>query len=476
MRENLLIALGAFNAFILVYFILLNGVYLMTSLFAFRALRHYAWKTKAVDIEDLVTPAVAPPVTLIVPAYNEEASCVENVNSLLALRYPDTEILVVNDGSRDATLQKLTQAFDMVPAARAPLAAIPTERVLGVYHSRSHPNLWVIDKINGGGKTDANNAGVNFCRTPLFCCMDADCVLEREAITRLVRPFLEDATTVAAGGIIRIANGCVIEGGTITEVRLPKNFLARCQVLEYLRAFLSGRLGWGELDATFLVSGGFGLFKRAAVVEVGGYARGFMGEDLELTLHLHHHFRGAGKPYRITFIPDPVAWTQAPENLRSLGGQRDRWQRGLMESLRRHAGMILNPRYGRIGMLALPYCLFLEGTGPVVELAGYIAVATAVAINHWSWPYLLAFFAVSVFLGMALSIAAVALEELSLRRYSKLSQLIQLFVISLVENLGFRQLITFWRVKGFFKGLFGRKGWGQMDRQGFGPTAPVKAD
>jgi cellulose synthase/poly-beta-1,6-N-acetylglucosamine synthase-like glycosyltransferase len=458
--------LGAFNWMVLAYFIILNAVYLVTSLFAFGALRRYARRLKSLDLGDLVHGAGAPPITLLAPAYNEEATCVEVVRSLLTLEYPEYEILVVNDGSTDRTLERLVAEFNLKPTARIATAFLDTRPVRQIYRSRRHPNLWVVDKENGG-KADALNAGINFCRTPLFCAMDADSLLEREALLRIVRPFLEDAHTVATGGILRIANGCVVSQGQVLDVRLPRNMWARFQVLEYLRAFLSGRMGWDALHATLVISGAFGMFRRGTVVDAGGYATDTVGEDMELVVRLHRYCREHGIPYAIHFVPDPVAWTECPETLRLLSRQRDRWQRGLFQSLTRHRVMLMNSRYGRAGLLAFPYFFFLEMLGPVVEALGYVAFAVAVASGHTDYAYVVAFLMVAIVLGVALSVAAVALEELSFRRYPRLKDLLNLFLLAVAENFGYRQLTAWWRVKGTWSALRGVEGWGGMARKGF---------
>ncbi len=465
--------LDAINALVLGYFVLLNACYLATSLIAFRALRSYARRLKTIDVEDLLSTA-APPITLIAPAYNEEATCVEAVRSLLTLRYPEFEVLVVNDGSRDRTLERLTDAFDLVPAARAVMAEIPTQPVRGVFRSRRFPNVWVVDKENGG-KADTLNAGLARCHTPLFCAMDADSLLEREALSRIVRPFLEDRTTVAAGGIIRIVNGCTVEHGVVTRVALPRSRLARFQVLEYLRAFLAGRMGWAALDATLIISGAFGLFRRSIVVDAGGFATDTVGEDMELVVRLHRHCRAHGIPYRISFVPDPVAWTECPESLRVLGRQRERWQRGLAESLTRHWRLLFNPRFGKVGVLAYPYFFFLEMVGPLIEMGGYVGFVIALAIGHVGSAYLVAFFLVAFVLGAVLSVAAIALEELSFRRYPRMRDLARLMGLAALEPFGYRQLNTFWRLKGLVSAARRKRGWGEMTRKGFGPERAVLA-
>ncbi|MFQ5538583.1 MAG: glycosyltransferase [Gemmatimonadota bacterium] len=459
-------AAGAFNYVVLAYFILLNAVYLATSLFAFRALRRYALRLKSLDLEDLITSGGAPPITLLAPAYNEEATCVESVRSLLTLEYPEFEIIVVNDGSTDGTLERLSGTFNLKPTARIPTAALPAAPVRTVYRSHRHPNLWVVDKENGG-KADALNTGINFCRTPLFCAMDADSLLERQALIRIVRPFMEDAHTVAAGGVLRIANGCVVRQGQVVDVRLPRNLWARFQVLEYLRAFLSGRMGWDAMDATLVISGAFGIFRRSTVVEAGGYATDTVGEDMELVVRLHRHCSERKEPYRIHFVPDPVAWTECPETLKVLGRQRDRWQRGLFQSLTRHRVMLFNSRYGKAGLLAFPYFFFLEMLGPVIEVGGYGVFAATVLAGRADFLFVVAFLMVAVVLGIGLSVAAVALEELSFRRYPRITDLLQLFLLGILENFGYRQLSVWWRLKGTISALRGIEGWGVMTRRGF---------
>jgi len=346
------------------------------------------------------------------------------------------------------------------------MANIPSASIHEIYNGKYQPNLWVLDKKNGG-KADALNAGLSYCRTPLFCELDVDTILERDALIRIVRPFLEDSTMIAAGGIIRIANGCTVHSGVLTDIRLPKNLLAKFQVLEYLRTFLSGRMGWSALNATLIISGAFGIFRRSTVVEAGGYATDTVGEDMELVVRLHRHCRENDIPYKITFVPDPVAWTECPETIKIFGRQRDRWQRGLFESLTRNQKMLLNPRYGRIGLVAYPYFYFLEMLGPAIELPGYFAFLIALSLGVISPIFTLAFIIVAFIFGMTLSIAAIGLEELTFRRYPRFSDLLKLFLLAIFENFGYRQLTIYWRIHGFISSLRNIKGWGKMERKGF---------
>lgn len=454
------------------FFIVLNGLYLALTLLALRVLRRYAERLQALEISDAILLGGRPPVTLLAPAYNEEATCVQSVRSLLALEYDEYEVLVINDGSKDKTLETLIEAFALTPTVRAPTAEIPSMPIRQVYRSKRHPSLWVIDKVNGG-KADALNAGLAHVRTPLFCSMDADSLVERDALTRIVRPFLEDDSTIAAGGTIRIANGCTVEAGAVTRVELPESFLARVQVVEYLRSFLTGRVGWDAVGGTLIISGAFGMFKRSAVVAVGGYDHTTVGEDMELVVRMHRHHLEQRIPYRIAFLSDPVAWTECPESLKVLARQRQRWQRGLAEVLWRHKVMLGNPKYGVIGTLAMPYFFFLEMLGPVVEFAGYIAFILTVILGATSGSYVTAFLLLAFALGTALSLLAIGLEEIAFRRYPHTWQVARLMWVAILEAFGYHQVHTWWRLKGLWAAARGKGGWGEMTRKGFG-TAPAK--
>ncbi|VAW09684.1 Glycosyl transferase, group 2 family [hydrothermal vent metagenome] len=474
-----MIVLDIINVVALVYFAALNLTYLGLTLASFPRTNRYIARLKSLHVEELLSAAGSLPISLLVPAFDEEATIAEATRSLLTLRYPEYEIIVVNDGSNDATVDVLTEAFDMVPAHRLPTSAITTAGVRQILRSRVHPHLWLVDKDNGG-KADALNAGLNHSRYPLFAALDADTLLESDALIRIARPFLEDQRTVAAGAMIRIANGCRIKGGEVEEVALPHRLIPEFQIVEYLRAFFVGRTGWDAIGGTLIISGAFGVFRRSIVAAAGGFSTDTVGEDMELVVRLHRYCRENDIPYRISFVPDPVAWTEAPETLRSLGLQRSRWQRGLAQALTRHISMMGNPRYGTPGVLAYPYHFFLELFGPLIEALGYLSFGITLALGLASPRFVVAFVFLSVFLGSALSVAAVALEEMSFRRYRKGRDLAVMLGLALIETLGYRHLNTYWRLKGMWAFLRGDNDWGTMDRRGFGeengaatPAAPV---
>ena len=417
----------------------------------------------------------APPIALLAPAYNESMTIAESVRSLLSLQYPSFEVIVINDGSRDETLQVLIDTFELRPIHRHYETGIAHQPIRGVYGATHQPRLIVVDKENGG-KADALNAGINVSRAPIFCSMDADSLLEPDALLRAVRPFVEDPErTVAVGGTIRIANGCVISHGRVMEVRPPRNVLALLQTVEYLRAFLMARLAWSRINALTIISGAFGLFRRARVIEAGGYTHGTVGEDMELVVKLHRLMRDKGLPYRVAFVPEPVCWTEAPEDLRVLGRQRARWHRGALETFERHWDMMFKPRYGRVGAVGFGYILLVDVIGPVVELLGYVLIPLFWFTGVLSLEHLLAFLAVSFTFGVVISVGALALEESELRRFPRARDLLLLTLVAVLENFGYRQLNNIWRLRGVWQYWRRSQSWGTMTRKGFAPKLETAA-
>ncbi|WP_029915016.1 glycosyltransferase family 2 protein [Caulobacter sp. UNC358MFTsu5.1] len=409
----------------------------------------------------------APPITLMAPAYNEALTIVESIRSLLALQYPNFEVIVVNDGSKDETLKVLVEAFELTPTHRHYPLAAPCAAIRGLYAGAKQPRLLVIDKENGG-KADALNAALNLSRAPIVCSMDADSLLEPDALLRAVRPFVDDPErTIAVGGTIRIANGCKIAFGRVVEVGAPRNVLALLQTVEYLRAFLMARLAWSRISALTIISGAFGLFRRQAVLDVGGYSHGTVGEDMELVVKLHKHYRRLGKPYRIGFTPEPVCWTEAPESWSVLARQRARWHRGALETFFRHRDMILNPGYGRIGLVGFGHILLVDVLGPIIEIFGYVLIPAFWLLGLLSADYLWAMLAVTFGFGIVISVGALALEEAELRRFPDAKSLLILMGAAVLENFGYRQINNFWRVRGAWQFVTGAQGWGTMTRRGF---------
>lgn len=451
--------------FTLLYFVVLNSVYLLLNLLSALALYR---NNQRRDISELpqAFSMLAPPISVLVPAYNEAATIAATVRSVLQLTYAEFEIIVINDGSTDATLEVLQQTFSLLPFPEAYRIQLKTQEVRGIYRSTTHPKLRVIDKANGG-KADSLNAGINAARYPLFCGVDADSILQRNSLQQVVEPFLRSPHMVATGGTVRAANGCEVRDGYLTRVDLPSNPWALFQVMEYLRAFLFGRLGWSSLNAMLIISGAFGLFKKATVIEVGGYRSNTIGEDMELVVRIHHQMRAKKKPYRIEFVPDPVCWTEVPEDWRTLRNQRVRWQRGLAESLSTHWGLMFSRHGGWPGWVAFPFMVIFEWLGPVLEFGGYLWMVYAYYAGLVSWQAFGLFVFVAIGLGILLSVSGLLLEQLSFRMYPRLRHLALLVLIVIVENLGYRQLNTWWRIVGLFQWARQKESsWGVMKRKG----------
>jgi len=448
------------------YLFTLSTIYFVLLLVGFFEMMRHRFAYRDSD-ENRVLEAspLVPPVSILAPAYNEATSICESVRAMLGLTYPEYEVIVINDGSKDDTLKLLIEEFHLYRSARFFNHTIPGKPVRGVYESMDPIPLVVVDKENGG-KADALNVGINVARYPLVCAADCDSLLESDALLRVARPFLEEPERMlAVGGIVRVANGCQVAGGRVLKVDLPRSWIVRCQVVEYLRSFLGGRVAFSAFNSLLIISGAFGLFSKKAVLAVGGYRTDTVGEDMELIVRLHRWARDRKMDYRIVFQPDPVCWTEVPESLKILKRQRNRWQRGSFETFWIHKDMICRPKYGALGMFAFPYFILFETFGPLVELLGYALTTLGLMLNMFDLQVVYLFFLAAVAYGMILSTASVILE-LSTKRYPQVRNLLTLIGASLIENLGFRQLLTFWRALAFIDLMRGKKSWGAMERKG----------
>ncbi len=459
-------ALVQAESFVLFYFIAVNGFYLLLLVSAALEMRRHVLLIEGESRWRLISSAMSPTVSILAPAYNEAATVAESLRALLALHYARLEVVIVNDGSKDATMDVLRDSFDLVAVHAVFEQVIATKPVRALYRSRTYPGLVVVDKENGG-KADALNTGLNFAQGELVCALDADTLIEADGIQRLVRPFLHAPRTIASGGTIRIVNGSEVSQGRVMRTHVPANAIAGLQVVEYLRAFLFGRLGWNRLGGNLIISGAFGLFSRDAILKAGGYRHDTVGEDMELVVRLKRLSYERGEPGDIAFVPDPVAWTEAPENLRTLGRQRDRWQRGLADVLWRHRAMFLNPRYGVTGLIVFPYYVLVELFAPVIEAFGVIGLVVGLAFGLVDWAFAALFYLTAYGLGTTLTALTLVLEDLSFHRYSTLRDRLLLVGWTLLENLGYRQLTVWWRLRGLWSYLRGRKQWGAMERRGF---------
>lgn len=469
MREHVTQVMFWVNVAMLVYFIGLNIAYTWLLVLGWREGNLYVRRRRFADLDDMRTSQLTTPMSILVPAYNEEPVIVESVRALLRAHYPLHEVLVVNDGSKDDTLRVLREAFALTEVSRVPRANLPTNDVVGVYLCPDDDRLVVIDKVNGG-KADAINVALNYARYPLFCTIDSDTIIDDDAMLRLVRPFQDEPETVACGGVVRIANGSSVENGRVIQVRTPRKLLENIQIVEYLRAFLAGRAGWARMNALLVISGAFGVFRREIVIAAGGYDTNTVGEDAELVVRLHRYCCDHEIPYKIQFLADPVCWTQAPDSARFLARQRDRWHRGLIELLWKHRGMLFRRKYGATGMLAMPYHVVFEGLGPIAEVLGYSATILALVLGLVDQRIALAMLVLALTYGLILSFGALLIEDRAYRRYASWTCVGRMVTAAFVENFGYRQWSSFVRARAFITLVRGH-GWGEMTRVDFNAIA-----
>lgn len=452
-------------------------IYLLIMILSALEMRDVLKKNQFADYQDIITSPLAPGVSILAPAYNEGASIVQNVKSLLSLHYGKFEVIIINDGSKDDTLSKLIEAFDLKVSAYAYHPEIEAKPVRGIYKStnRSFNKLVVIDKVNGG-KADALNCGINVSKMEILACIDVDCILSHESIARMVRPFMEETNrqVIAVGGAIGIANNCDVTDGTVTRYRVPKTILGRFQVIEYFRAFLMGRMAWTRVNGLMLISGAFGFFKRDLVMEVGGYFPKTVGEDMELVVRMRRHMEESNIPYKVGFVPDPLCWTEVPEDEQVLSRQRNRWIRGTIETLQLHRVTRLNPRFGIMGMVSYPFWNVFEKMAPVLEIVGLLYTLVLIVIGDFSAFYFVALFAVLYLLSILVSSFSILYEQIAYNNYKDKKDLNALIYTVLIEPFFIHPKIVLWGLRGHWDFVKGKGGWGQMIRTGFSKSEENK--
>jgi cellulose synthase/poly-beta-1,6-N-acetylglucosamine synthase-like glycosyltransferase len=453
--------------FVVVYFFSINTIYLSILLISIIAINRRRRFGFSFDLEQAFKFRLLPPVSIILPAYNEEKTIVESVRSLLFIRYPSFEVIVVNDGSKDRTLEILKEAFNLIKTDYIFRRSINTEPVRGIYISKEFKNIIVIDKENGG-KADALNAGINVSHYPYFCAIDADTILGSDALAKLIMPFVnEPERTVAVGGVVKAANGAEIQSGRLLRERLTKNILVILQGIEYARSFFMGRMGLSTINCLLIISGAFGLFKKEDVLQIEGYKRRSLGEDMMLVVKLHKLKRSERKRYRVAFVHDTVCWTELPFSIRVLKKQRLRWQMGLMESLFENRDVFFNPKYGSLGLFAFPFYFFSEIVPPFLELIAYAVMVCGLISKIFTPGSVFHFFLVSWVYSILHSFIAISMDHYIVGTTLRFSHFLIRIAASFVENLFYRQLNIFYRVCGLFKYYAKVKEWGEMDRSGY---------
>ena len=459
--------INGYNYFIIFYFLVLNIIYLIILLFSMREIYFYLKRSQYEGYFSLLSSSFLPGVSILVPCYNEENTIVDNVESLLNLEYNEMEVIVINDGSTDQSLAELKAAFELHKIDRVYKKEIETAEINDIYLSAKMPDLVVIDKENGG-KADALNTGVNLSDYNLVTAIDADSILETDSLLKIVMPFVEDSKRVAAtGGLVRIANNSKIDSGFMEEPKLPEANLARFQVIEYLRAFFTSRMGWSKINSLLIVSGAFGVFKKDILTEVGGYTADTVGEDMELIVKIHRYLRGEEVDYKISLVPDATCWTQGPSDIKSFISQRKRWQRGLMDSIINHGKLLFNLNYGLVGLFAFPYYVIFEMLGPLLEILGYFSMGLAYFFDLLRPGFVGVFFLLAVLYGVFVSTSAVLIEVYTEQKYSSILDYLKLFLYSILENFGYRQFNTIVRAISLIGYNHGENEWGTISKDKF---------
>ncbi|MBG48241.1 MAG: glycosyl transferase family 2 [Pseudozobellia sp.] len=465
------ITLEYINIVFLMFTVILFTLFTIMGYLSTRNSIHYRKKNSFGDLSKIMASPLSPSITIIAPAYNEGLTIVENIRSLMSLRYVNYEVMVVNDGSKDDTLQKMIDAYDLEKIDFKIDPNWKNKPIRGVYKSphRAFSKLTVIDKENGG-KSDALNTGMALSTSRYVGCIDVDCLLLPDALLHVVKSLYQrsEKRVIAVGGVIRVANSCIIEGGQLEEIRLPKNWLARFQLLEYTRSFILGRMAWGRIDSLLIISGAFGFFDREIALEVGGYDTGTVGEDMEIVFKMRRHMHDRREPYTIEYIPDPLCWTEVPEDVKILVNQRDRWARGNLETLFKHKDMFFNSKYGRLGLLSYPYWFFYEWLAPLMEFFGFFTIILFMYLGILNWDFFIAITAMVYVFSIMFSFYAILWDVYSYNEYKKTKDILILMFCAIVEPIAFHPIVVWSAVRGNYKKLFKIKsGWGSQVRKGF---------
>lgn len=464
-----------FESFFMFYAISIFCFYFWLAIVSAKELIKNINEAKTTNYDALISSPFAPMISVLAPAFNESLTIVENIKALLGLYYPSFEIIVINDGSKDNTLEKTIAAYDLEKVQYVIDYKIPCKDIRGIYKSRiaAYSNLTVVDKINGG-KADALNSGINIAKGDYFVSIDVDSIIDPHALKKLIKPFFKETNikVIAAGGVIQIANSCTIEHGQLVEINVPEKFLPRCQVIEYNRAFLMGRLAWSRLDGLLLISGALGLFDKEVVINCGGYFTKTVGEDMELVVRMRKYMADKKMKYKVVYISDPLCWTEAPTSLKVLGSQRNRWTRGTIDTILLHKNIFFNPKYGFMGMVSHPYWVFFEWLAPLIEISGIIYFIIIALLGQANWFFFSLMLLFVYFFAIAFSTYAILFDHLAYHRYKDKRMLIKLIVTSWLEPFFYHPLIVYWGIRGNYDYFIRRKkAWGKMTRSGFSKPA-----
>ena len=460
------------NIFFLLYACALFAVYTGIAILSFFEMVRYINRNRYVDYNALMSFYKLPSVSIIAPAYNEGKTIVDNIFCLLNIHYQNFEIIIINDGSTDNTLDIIIEHFELIKVQQACELILDCQPIKAIYKSKNsaYNHLVVIDKENGG-KADALNAGINVSQKELFLALDVDSIIEPDAVLRMVKPFLDSKeVVVASGGVVRIANSCEVKDGEIVKIHYPSNFWVKFQILEYFRAFTMGRMAWSKLNGLLIISGAFGLFDKKRVIKIGGYDKSSVGEDLELVIRLRRYMHEVEKvKYKVAFIPDPLCWTEVPESYKVLSRQRNRWTRGGIDTVLKHRKMFLNPKYGLIGMISFPYWVFLEWLAPIIQFIGIVYFILITIFGKLDITVFLLLTLFVLFFSVMYSVFAIFLETYSYDKYHNARNRFQAFIYIFLEMIIYQPLNMYFSLSGNYDYFFrnNKRGWGEMTRTGF---------
>jgi len=462
-----------YESTLFVYGLVLLIVYALLAFFSMLAIRGYLQKNNDHQLDLLASSPMAPGITILAPAFNEGLTIISNVRSLLTLNYPRYEIVLINDGSTDNTMQLLIDEFKMVVVEYAYNAKIRTQPVKKIYKSTdpAYSSLLVIDKVNGKSKADAVNAGMNIATFNYFVCTDVDCILHKDTLLELIKPVMQEEgkRVIAIGATLRIANSCEFDEGVMTRMRPPRQLLPRFQEVEYIRSFVLGKMGWSYINCVPNVSGGLGLFDKEVAIRSGGYDHSSFGEDMELLTRMCRYAHDNHIDYSIRYIPKTLCWTEAPSTLKIFNRQRTRWSRGLAQLIYAHFGMFMNPRYGKMGLIIFPFNFFFELLAPLIEFTGVVSYIVLAIMGRINWPYAVLLLLFVYTYSVMITTISILWDQLSFRYYKSWKEVLYLCMTPFMEFLLYHPLIVVYSIRGYYYFLTGKKStWGNMQRQGFG--------
>lgn len=491
-----------YEGFVFVYGCTMLFFYALLAMLSLRGILQYQRKNRNVDYTKMLQSPLTPGISIIAPAFNEGVTIISNVRSLLTLNYPKFEVVIVNDGSTDDTLQKLTDEFELVQVEFAYNERIKSQPVKRVFKSTNsaYDKLIVIDKVNGKSKADASNAGINAAAYDYFLCTDVDCIIEKDTLLRMIKPFMDEEhakikeigepcpecgyvhivedniRVIATGATLRLVNSCDVDEGVLVRVRPPRQLIPRFQEMEYIRAYVLGKMGWSMINCVPNVSGGLGLFDKEIAIKAGGYDSKSFAEDMDIITRMCSYMLDNKLKYAIRYIPTSQCWTEGPPNMKVFSRQRTRWGRGLAEIMTIHRKVIFNPRYKQLGLVVLPYNLFFEFLAPIIEFTGVLYYIYLIITAQINWDYAIVLLIFVYLYSVMITTMALWWDQITYRYYKTWREVVGLGMMAFIEPLIYHPLIVWFALKGYYNFITGRKHtWGNMQRQGFGKKKTATA-